>query len=658
MSTSTATSTAADAAASTTKPASYKVIGICLAVGSGLFIGTSFVIKKKGLLASQQKSGNAAGEGHAYLKSWLWWTGMILMILGEVLNFVAYAFTEAVLVTPLGALSVVICAILSSIFLKERLTFFGKVGCVLAILGATIVALNGPKDSSATTIPVFQKLFLAPGFLVFGSFVILVSLGLIFFVAPKYGKTHMLVYITICSLIGGLSVACTSGLGASILTSIRGDNQFKHWFIYFLLGFVIVTLLTEINYLNVPRALHVLQKALELYNTAADHPYFDRMVTPTYYVLFTGCTLITASILNQGFEASPVDIVTVVMGFLVICCGIILLQLSKVDPVEVAEKLDRQSTILFTGGRSRANTMQEKVLEMEEPGMDALRGSFGAFGSIHRAVSARRSTRREAGFDPNEVRRRHGAPGAMGSGPQQSVPMRSYQLYDAPMPSDALDKISLHSGGLPSPSAPYAQTERDRSPSITFSPADNVHRYPRDPRSKQGASHDEVTLQPHEHEHHGLSDPLPSADIGTASFLGAGAARTSSPSSIDRIRHGSYTLSSHSIVTPYPPRLEHQLDAPEQHISPASKSRFGISMPFSHHDSSSKGGDGAENRSRAGTSSTHRSFEAPHGPKDLDKAESKSLVSHARTDSKADSESEGEDGFGEPVERLDTRDAL
>ena len=34
------------------------------------------------------------------------------------------AFTEAILVTPMGALSVVICAILSHFFLKEKLTFF------------------------------------------------------------------------------------------------------------------------------------------------------------------------------------------------------------------------------------------------------------------------------------------------------------------------------------------------------------------------------------------------------------------------------------------------------------------------------------------------------------------------------------------------------
>lgn len=36
--------------------------------------------------------------------------------------------------TPLGALSVVICAILSHFFLKESLTVFGSIGCALCIV--------------------------------------------------------------------------------------------------------------------------------------------------------------------------------------------------------------------------------------------------------------------------------------------------------------------------------------------------------------------------------------------------------------------------------------------------------------------------------------------------------------------------------------------
>src|ERR1700733_15229267 len=59
---------------------------------------------------------------------------MIMMILGELCNFGSYAFIPAIIVTPLGALSVVICAILSSIFLKESLDFFGWIGCFLCIV--------------------------------------------------------------------------------------------------------------------------------------------------------------------------------------------------------------------------------------------------------------------------------------------------------------------------------------------------------------------------------------------------------------------------------------------------------------------------------------------------------------------------------------------
>ena len=44
-----------------------QIVGILLAISSGLLIGSSFVFKKKGLLRSQK--GQVAGEGVAYLKS-------------------------------------------------------------------------------------------------------------------------------------------------------------------------------------------------------------------------------------------------------------------------------------------------------------------------------------------------------------------------------------------------------------------------------------------------------------------------------------------------------------------------------------------------------------------------------------------------------------
>ncbi|KAM0748503.1 DUF803-domain-containing protein [Meredithblackwellia eburnea MCA 4105] len=607
-------SSSAGAAVANSSPPVYKVIGVTLAIGSGLFIGSSFVFKKKGLLSAQKKAGGIAGEGHPYLKSPMWWTGMILMIVGEILNFVAYAFTEALLVTPLGALSVVVCAILSSIFLDEKLTFFGKIGCLLCILGATIVALNGPQESTVNTIPAFQKLFLSPGFLVYGSLVIVASLILAFYVAPKYGKSNMLVYISICSLIGGLSVACTQGLGSSILTSIRGDNQFKHWFMYFLLGFVVITLLTEINYLN---------KALELFNTA--------MVTPTYYVMFTGATLVTSVILYQGFKASAVEIVTVVMGFLVICSGITLLQLSKVDPVEISEGLDRKSTILLTATRSHVhhNADAEKGLEIEDPGIDTLRGGFGAIGSIHRAISSRRSLRSHAGgaFDPADtVRRRAGsgvsqASGATGATYGMNNLVR-HQLYDAPMPSDAADKISMHSSNLASPRPNFAAedqfSDRQRSSSISFAAQDTLHRY----SDKPGTGDATHELYPRGESHvHQSSFPPPSAIASSSS------ARSSPPVippfsadiTGERGPGRSSPLYSHEgsndYVDPYRDYMDD--DASDPQLSPTSgrsKSRF--PLPFQRGSSKDPG---------------HR-VPHPPGPPDMDRQESASLIRRGDSD--------------------------
>ncbi|KAI0756266.1 magnesium transporter, partial [Daedaleopsis nitida] len=320
-------------------------IGVVLAIGSGLLIGSSFVFKKKGLLSSQK--GHVVGEGVAYLKSPMWWTGMIIMILGELCNFGAYAFVEAI-ITPMGALSVVISGILSHFILKERLSLFGWISSIQCLLGAAILALNGPEEQSVSTIEGFKHLFLAPWFLAYGGVVIAASLVLALYAAPKWGHKSMMPCLGACSLIGGLSVSCTQGLGASIVTSIRGDNQFKNWFIYFLLGFVVITLLTEIYYLNV---------ALALFNTG--EPTFTFLCTHTLQMV-TFCTLVTSVILYQGLKASASQIITVVLAFAVICTGIIILQMTKVDPRSLENMRHSHmytvSILICTSGRRAHDT--------------------------------------------------------------------------------------------------------------------------------------------------------------------------------------------------------------------------------------------------------------------------------------------------------------
>lgn len=59
-------------------------------------------------------------------------------------------------------------------------------------VGSTIIALNGPQETSASTIKEFQHLFLSLGFIIYGSAVILSALIIIFFIAPKYARTFRL----------------------------------------------------------------------------------------------------------------------------------------------------------------------------------------------------------------------------------------------------------------------------------------------------------------------------------------------------------------------------------------------------------------------------------------------------------------------------------
>lgn len=61
-------------------------------------------------------------------------TNVLLSVgIGEAANFAAYAFAPASLVTPLGALSILVSALLASRFLKDHLNLLGKVNCQIFV---------------------------------------------------------------------------------------------------------------------------------------------------------------------------------------------------------------------------------------------------------------------------------------------------------------------------------------------------------------------------------------------------------------------------------------------------------------------------------------------------------------------------------------------
>lgn len=384
-------------------------------------------------------------------------------------------------------------------------------------------------------------------------------------------------------------------------------------------------------------------EALALFNTS--------MVTPTYYVMFTSATIVSSVILYQGFKATAVQIVTVVFGFLVVCCGITLLQLSKVDPIEISTaiggQLDRKSTILLSAARAEIHEDGdvEKGLPTEDPGIDALRGGFGALGSIHRAMSSRRSMRREAGFDVHDIARRrrrtqdsfYGVGGA-GEGSEHGMAelSRGVQLYDNPMPLDASDKVSLYSVGpnSPLPSSIGGGTRRG---------SENENATGRKSRAISFATtQDDRT---HDHSSYGgnkggLIAPPDSADITSSAFPRP--IRDDAPNMTAAQREALYsdpfvetTYSDQRQTIPkintlsslFPSPTTTNFSMANDSLSPSSKARFNI-----------------PNFSRGSPS-------RPKGPADLDRMESRGLVYKG-----LDEDDDDEEEFGDSLERTETRE--
>ena len=224
--------------------------GVVLALMSSLFIGASFIIKKKGLLAAGQTGLRASAGGHSYLTEPLWWIGMTTMIGGEFANLAAYAYAPAIVVTPLGASTVVVSALLANCFLGETLHICGALGCGLCILGSVILVSFAPSERPLESVEEIWALATAPQFLCYVGVVLVCALVLVYGYAPRYGRTNVLVYVAICSLIGSLSVVSCKALGIALKLTFRGSNQLLKRETFAFTGNVLCCVVVQMNYLN------------------------------------------------------------------------------------------------------------------------------------------------------------------------------------------------------------------------------------------------------------------------------------------------------------------------------------------------------------------------------------------------------------------------
>ena len=275
---------------------SGKIIGLSLAVSSSILIGSSFIITKRGL------------DHPNYLQSKMYWLGMSTMALGEVLNFVAYSFTSAISVTPLGALSVVFGNILAYLFLKENMTKIGWTGVILCLLGAVLVIVNSPEEVQISSVDEMLDYAVQPGFLAYLAIVLSATYYLVYRM-EHIGKKRIFIYLGICSSIGSITVIACKAFGIAVKLTIEGNNQLIYPSTWAFLIIMLVCIVTQMSYFN---------KALD--------EFASNVVTPIYYCGFTTLTIVANVILFKGIKsAGAKQIIGVLIGFIISFIGVYII---------------------------------------------------------------------------------------------------------------------------------------------------------------------------------------------------------------------------------------------------------------------------------------------------------------------------------------------
>ncbi|CAA7020674.1 unnamed protein product [Microthlaspi erraticum] len=287
--------------------------GLVLAVASSVFVGSSFILKKKGLKRAAASGTRAGFGGYTYLLEPLWWVGLVTMTFGEIANFVAYVYAPAVLVTPLGALSIIISAVLAHFLLNEKLRQMGVWGCVCCIVGCVMIVIHAPQEQTPNSVQAIWKLAMQPAFLIYVAASMSIVLALILYCEPLCGQTNVLVYTGICSLMGSLTVMSIKAVGIAIKLTLEGINQIWYPETWFFIMVATICVVMQMIYLN---------KALDTFNAA--------IVSPIYYVMFTTLTIFASAIMFKDWYGQSTDsIASEICGFITVLTGTVILHAAR-----------------------------------------------------------------------------------------------------------------------------------------------------------------------------------------------------------------------------------------------------------------------------------------------------------------------------------------
>lgn len=279
----------------------------------------------------------ADGNRKSYLKSPYWWAGIVLMVVGEMGNFMAYGFAPASIVSPLGVVALISNCIIAPCLLKEQFRKRDLWGVLVSIAGAVVVVLSaksseeqiGPDEIWANITRWEFELYLA--------LTTSLIIGLMW-ASDEYGSRSILIDVGLVALFGGYTALSTKGVSSLLSGTLWHVITFP---ITYLLVFVLVSsALMQIRYIN---------RALQRFDST--------QVIPTQFVLFTLAVIIGSGVLYRDFESITAERATkFVGGCLLTFLGVSFITSGRVradDESSFSSEDEEGSIGLLNGGRYR-----------------------------------------------------------------------------------------------------------------------------------------------------------------------------------------------------------------------------------------------------------------------------------------------------------------
>ncbi|KAK0206258.1 magnesium transporter NIPA-domain-containing protein [Desarmillaria ectypa] len=266
-----------------------------------------------------------------YLRSKLWWSGFLLMNVGEIGNFISYAWAPASVVAPLGTFALIANCFFAPLLLREQFRKRDILGILLAIVGAVTVVLASSSSDIRLDPDALMKAISQTPFIVYSCIYAAGSIILSILSEGPLGRRWVTIDVGLCALFGGFTVLSTKAI--STLLTMQWIEMFASPITYPVILVLALTGIGQIRYLN---------RALMRFDS--------KIVIPTQFVLFNLSAIVGSAILYGDFQkASFHQIVTFLYGCSATFAGVYIIARSPSDnnasdqPEEQVQVEDAQS---------------------------------------------------------------------------------------------------------------------------------------------------------------------------------------------------------------------------------------------------------------------------------------------------------------------------